>query len=603
MDFGNQLILVCAGLVFVSIFAGLISQRIGAPLLLVFLALGMLAGEDGPGGIDFDDFEAAYMIGATALAIVLFDGGLRTPLDRLRLAAWPALLLATFGVVITAAVTGAYAKLVLGLGWLEGLLIGSVVASTDAAAVFFLLHLKGTNLVRRVGATLEVESGLNDPMAVFLTVTLIELVQFGLPESGWPTLSAFGADFLLQIAGGAMMGLAGGLALLRLINAVQLASGLYPILALSGALCIFAGAQVIGASGFLAAYLAGLVLGNRRHRATQLIDRFQDGLAWLSQIVMFLMLGLLVTPSELLANLWPAVSVAAFLIVLGRPLAVLLCLSPFRFAWRERSFVAWVGLRGAVPIFLGTLPVLADLPNAALYFQVAFVVVLSSLVVQGWTLNAAARRLNLALPPAPEPARRLDLDLPPEMGREMAAFAVQESSAAAGRPADERLLGGDVDVIAVIRDGELRMPERVARLAAGDHIVLVAPADRLEAVDRMFGRPPKADRHGRDEAVLGEFAFDGSIAVGDLVASYDLPVPAAEHDLTLDAFMRRHLRGTPLEGDRLRLGTVELVVRRIDHGRVVQVGIELDPQPLRFLRLDLGRIWWRELRRRLRLGV
>jgi cell volume regulation protein A len=599
MELGNQLILLGAGLIFVSIFAGLISSRIGAPLLLVFLALGMLAGEDGLGGIHFDNFQAAYTIGATALAIVLFDGGLRTHRDTLRLASWPALVLATVGVIATAALTGVAAFFLIDLNWLQSLLVGSVVASTDAAAVFFLLNLRGTNLVKRVSATLEAESGLNDPMAVFLTVTCVELLALGVPEASWSAALDLGAVFVLQIAGGAAFGLVGGYALLRLVNVLQLATGLYPILALSGALVIFAGAQNVGASGFLAAYLAGIVLGNQRHRATQIIDRFQDGLAWLSQIVMFLMLGLLVTPSQLADSLLPALAIAAFLMLVARPLSVAACLLPFRFTWRERGFVAWVGLRGAVPIFLGTVPVLAGLPNAALYLEVAFVEVLTALIVQGWTLNWAARGLNLALPPPPDPSQRVDVDLPADVGRDMAAYTVQDGSAAAGRHLNDLPIGADIDVVSVIRDGAMRRPGTVGRLSPGDYVVVVVPAERLEELDKVFGRPPKRDRRGRDEAVLGEFAFGGEVKVGDLVAMYDLAVPTAEHDLSADTFLRRHLRGQPVTGDRLRLGPVELIVRKLDGERIKQVGIELDPQPVP-IRKDLLFIWVRHALRRLR---
>ena len=378
MDFGDALILICAGLILLSIFAGIVSSRIGAPLLLVFLALGMLAGEDGIGRIDFDDFQAAYTIGAVSLAIVLFDGGLRTGLSTLRTASWPALTLATAGVAITAAVTGAAAVFLYGMTWVEGLLVGSIVASTDAAAVFFLLHLHGTNLVNRVRATLEAESGLNDPMAIFLTITCVELLKSGHTEMSWAVAGDFALVFLVQIIGGAAIGFAGGYLLVALINRLKLASGLYPILTLAGALALFGGAQLLGASGFLAVYICGLVIANHRHRARQIIERFLDGLAWLSQIVMFVMLGLLVTPSTLLIGLLPAVAVALTLTLAARPLAVLLCVAPFGFHWREHAFLSWVGLRGAVPIFLGTIPVLAEVPFARLYFDIAFVVVLAS---------------------------------------------------------------------------------------------------------------------------------------------------------------------------------------------------------------------------------
>lgn len=593
MDVAHQLILVGAGLIFVSIFAGLVSARVGAPLLLVFLALGMLAGEDGPGGIDFDDFEIAYTIGATALAIILFDGGLRTTRETLRLASWPALTLATLGVAITTGLTGAFAMVVLDVGLVEGLLAGAIVASTDAAAVFFLLTMRGTNLVRRVSATLELESGLNDPMAIFLTLTCVEILRHGLPDASWSAVAEFAQAFGLQLAGGAVFGLLGGFALLSLVNTLRLASGLYPLLALAGALTVFASAQVVGASGFLAAYLAGVVLGTRRHRATQLIDRFQDGAAWLCQIVMFVMLGLLVTPSVLLNSLGPALAIAAFLIVIGRPLATIVCLLPFRFEWRERMFVSWVGLRGAVPIFLGTVPILADIPNARLYFDIAFVVVLTSLLIQGWTVTFSARRLNLALPPNPPPPHRIDIDLPDESGRDIVTYTVQAGSASTNRDLDQVPLGPDTSIVSVMRDGDMREPREIERLRPGDHVILVAPSENLTILDRQFVPPPKPDRFGRDQALLGEFAFAGDVALSSLATMYDIPIPEVSSNLTADEFMRRHLKGRPVVGDRLRLGTVEMIVRELSGDRIAQIGLELDPQPLSWLRADVLRIWAR----------
>jgi cell volume regulation protein A len=406
MDLGSHLILIGAGLVTLSIFAGIVSSRIGAPLLLVFLVLGMLAGEDGPGGIPFDDFRFAYLLGSTALAVILFDGGLRTSFASFTSVLWPALVLATVGVVVTAVVTGAAAAVVLGLDWVEALLVGSVVASTDAAAVFFLLHLKGARLKERVGSTLEIESGLNDPMAIFLTLACVTLITTGAEGTTLTTADTFARQFIVQITGGTIAGAVGGMVLVHLINRLPLASGLYAIFALSGALVIFGGTQEFGGSGFLAVYIAGLIVGNRRHRGTLLIARFHDGLSWLCQIAMFLMLGLLVTPSRLIPLLIPALAIALVLILVSRPTAVLLCLLPFGFQRRELMFVSWVGLRGAVPIFLATIPVIAGVEHADEIFAVAYVVVLVSLVVQGWTVTMAARRLGLDLPPPPPPPQR-----------------------------------------------------------------------------------------------------------------------------------------------------------------------------------------------------
>ncbi|MFD1378706.1 potassium/proton antiporter [Fodinicurvata halophila] len=354
MEFANQLIFMGGALLLVSILAGVLSSRIGAPLLLVFLGLGMFFGEDGPFGISFDNFDLAYLVGSLALAIILFDGGLRTPLKSIRVAWAPASLLATLGVLITAGLTGLFAWAVLDFGLVPSLLVGSIVGSTDAAAVFLLLHQRGMDLKRRVGTTLEVESGVNDPMAIFLTITLAELVSSGTTDITWD----IARSFLLQLGVGAAFGLLGGYALTWVVNKLELAPGLYPVFVIAGALVVFGGAQQLEGSGFLAVYLAGIVAGNKRLRANQLIRRFHDGIAWVCQIGMFLMLGFLVTPSNLLPDLLPAGLIALGLMFIARPVAVLLCLAPFNFSREERLFIAWVGLRGAVPIFLAIIPLL-----------------------------------------------------------------------------------------------------------------------------------------------------------------------------------------------------------------------------------------------------
>ena len=372
MELSNNLILIGSALILVSIFAGTLSSRFGAPLLLVFLVLGMLAGEDGPGGIKFNDYETTYLVGSIALAIILFDGGLRTRWKTFREVGASAVVLATLGVLVTAAITGVAARYLLTVDWLEGLLVGAIVASTDAAAVFLLLSARAMRLRERLGALLEAEAGLNDPMAVLLTVTCVSLIMSTDTALAVDTATVVAGRFALQIIGGVVIGLVGGYTLLTILNALTIASGLYPVLAASGALLLFAGAQELGASGFLAVYIAGLVVGNNRHKATLLINRFHDGLAWLCQIVMFLILGLLITPSSLIPIILPAIGIAAALMFLARPVAVALSLAVFRYPPREISFVSWVGLRGAVPIFLGTIPVLSGVYNAEIYFGIVY---------------------------------------------------------------------------------------------------------------------------------------------------------------------------------------------------------------------------------------
>jgi potassium/hydrogen antiporter len=591
MELAHHLILIGAGLVVLSIFAGLVSSRVGAPLLLVFLALGMLAGEDGPGGLRFGDFDRAYLAGSLALAIILFDGGLRTTRQHF-LRAWaPSLPLATIGVMLTAIVTGAAATLLLGLHWGQGMLVGSIVASTDAAAVFFILHLRGLRLRERVAATLEVESGLNDPMAIFLTMLGVHLLQSGMLTVSWDTAGEVSVLFLRQIVGGGLLGFVGGMLLLRLINRLDIAPGLYPILAMAGAMLIFAIAQTLETSGFLAIYLVGFILGSRRHRATQLISRFSDGISWLAQILMFLMLGLLVTPSALLPNLLPSVAVALVLIFVARPLAVWLCLMPFRFSGREVAFIAWVGLRGAVPIFLATIPVLAGVEDGFVFFSVAFVVVLISMIVQGWTVPALARVLGLELPPHPEAPVHAELDLPGTGERGMAAYTVQPFSMAARRRLDRMRLPDDIAIVAIIRDGKMQKVESIARLAPNDYVLVIAKADQMATLDRLFA--PSLQKSGRShrEEMLGEFVLDGTGNLGAVADLYEFPVPRALRHLTVGRFMRLALGGKARPGSRLHVGEVDLTVRAVEGGRIVKVGLDPDPPASNRRQLHGLRIW------------
>ncbi len=391
MNASHEIILVAGVLCLVATFAGLLSAGLGTPLLLVFIAVGMLAGEDGPGGIPFDDFKAAYLVGSLALAAILFEGGLNTKRDMVRQALWPSVALATVGVAISAGVVGGAVRLLFEVSWPEALLLGAVTAPTDAAAVAVLLRLSRVAVPSRVVAALEVESGLNDPMSVFLTVGLVTVLT-----------TADGLDarhaawlFVEEMGGGAAIGLSSGTALLWLFRRLNIERSVFPVLAVGGALAIFGAAQTLGASGFLAVYLAGAVVGNAEHPGTQPVTRFFGALGWLAQIALFLMLGLLVTPHELPPLIVPALIVSATLILLARPAGVLACLLPCRWTLRESAFVAWAGLRGAVPIFLTIIPLLQGVRSGRTLFNVVFVVVIASVAVQGWTAAWVARLLRL----------------------------------------------------------------------------------------------------------------------------------------------------------------------------------------------------------------
>ena len=577
-----QVIFVGALLVAVSILLGMVSSRVGAPLLLVFLGLGMLAGEDGPGGIPFSDFRATYLAGSMALAIILFDGGLRTPRSAFKLAMWPAISLATVGVVVTAGIAGAIACWALGLSWLPGLLIGATIASTDAAAVFLLLHARGTEISKRVSATLELESGMNDPMAIFLTIACIELMTQ--PEGGMGVTHVV-MIFLTQMLGGAAIGLGGGYFLLWLINRIEIAAGLYPILAAAIALTVFAGAQLLDASGFLAVYLTGLVLGNNRHRAQQVISRFHDGLAWLAQISMFLLLGLLVTPSALLQNWTAEIVIALALIFIARPIAAFIALAPFRFSWRQRMFMAWVGLRGAVPIFLASIPVIAAVPDAMMFFNVAFVVVITSLLIQGWTVTPAARFLGLELPPTPEPTDRQGIDLPLSADREAASWRVGHRSPVLDSPYGDLTLPRRTRIIAVIRNGTVMSRDMLERLEVDDYVIALTPPQYVITLDRMFSTP--LDTRRSLAADLGEFVFHGDVPIGRLCEMYAIPFEPLMLSETLDEFMRTRLGGSAVIGDRVGIGPVELVVRDVDKSKITRVGLEIEPAEERLPALRL----------------
>ena len=379
-------------LLLATVLAGTLSSRFGLPALIGFLALGMLAGVDGPGGIDFEDYRLAQGVGVACLIFILFSGGLDTDWRAVRRVAAPALVLATLGVAISAAAIAAAAVLLLGVGWLQGALLGAVVASTDAAAVFAILRATDLDLKGDVPALIELESGTNDPMAIFLVGAVLLLMT----SANAPVLG-LAPDFVVQMGLGAAIGLAAGWAIPEVLKrSAYRHGGLAFVVSIAGALIAYGLAEVLGGNGFLAAYVAGLVSGNRIYAAKKIVATFQDGLAWLAQVVMFLTLGLLVTPTNLADVVVPGLAITFILMLVARPLSVFLCLAPFRrFGWRAKLFVSWAGLRGAVPIVLATFPIVAGVPGAFTIFNIVFFVVLLSSLIQGPTINWVAGRLGI----------------------------------------------------------------------------------------------------------------------------------------------------------------------------------------------------------------
>lgn len=586
MEATSTIILIGSGLLVASILTSVAAMRFGAPLLLIFLAVGLIAGEDGL-GISFNDPQTAYLVGSAALAVILFESGFDTKLQSYRAAAGPALTLATLGVLITAGLAGAAAHYLLGLTWLEGLLLGAVISSTDAAAVFFLLRVGGITIRDRVRSSLEIESGANDPMAILLTVVLVEALRHG-GGDGWGMAELF----IRQMGLGLVLGLIGGVLLVAAINMAGLDNALNPVVSLAFALFIFAGTNIIEGSGFLAVYVAGLAAGNSSLKGAAWLRRFHAGLTWLSQIVMFVMLGLFATPSSFGEILLPALALAAFLILVARPAAVWLSLSPFRFKTNETAFLAWVGLRGAVSLLLALAPILGDLPHGAAMFNVAFVVVVVSLIVQGWTIRPMAHGLGLIVPQRTGPVQRVELELPDEVSHELVAYTVHPQSPVGqgqhlprwARPA------------LVLRAGKVVALHRAQPLQPQDHVYMFVARHRLALHDKLFAAAKPLDQDDRE--FFGDMALSPNIAAGQLAAMYGLEVSEAKAGLTLAEMFQQEFSGAAEPGDRIRLGEVELILReRDDKGRILSVGLALEPgqatKPKAPLFFDL----WKRLRR------
>ncbi|WP_460587984.1 potassium/proton antiporter [Haliea atlantica] len=558
-----------AALALLCVVASVFSNRVGAPLLLVFLLLGMLAGEEGLGGIRFDDIQQAYLFGSLALALIIFDGGLGARRDTFRVALGPALSLATLGVLVTAGVTGLAAWWILELSLLEAMLIGAIVGSTDAAAVFGLLRAAGLQLKERTGATLEIESGSNDPMAIFLTIALVELLASGADAPGWSVVG----EFLRQMGLGLAVGFAGGYLLTLLLRRLPLSGSLYPLLALAGGLSVFGLTNLWGGSGFLAIYLVGYLVGNASLPNARDIRRFHDGIAWLAQIGMFLMLGLLVTPSHLVPLALPALAIALVLILVARPLAVWLSLLPFHFPWREQLFISWCGLRGAVPIILALFPSLAGLELTRTYFELAFFMVLISLVVQGWTIAPMARWLGVEVPSSQVDPEHLALRLPDEQDKELMLYTAVEGSKAVGMPARRLPLAGGEQLVGLVRQGVLVSDWREEKLVPGDQILVLAAAETPPALARVFA-PATGDGQRQVSSFYGDFVIKPDARLIDLGTMYGFDVPGELREQTVGTFINRQFHHKPVVGDRVSLGKVEFVVRKLEADRIASVGLK-----------------------------
>jgi potassium/hydrogen antiporter len=470
------------GILLVSALVSSFSNRVGVPMLLLFLGVGIVAGSEGLGGVAFEDYGLAFRLGTLALVVILFDGGLSTPIPVVRRALWPAASLATLGVVLTAALL-AGVGLLLGLPLPLAVLIGAIVSSTDAAAVFAVLRSSGIRLRARVGAILEVESGLNDPMAVALTIMATELILAGEPP-GLATLGSVAAQLGLGLVGGIGCGLGGR----KLLQRVPLpASGLYPVVAFALALAAFGLTTLVGGSGFLAVYLCGVVLGGTQLPYEAGIRRVHDALAWLAQMLMFGLLGLLVFPSRLWPEALLGVTLALALAVLARPLAVLVSLLPFRLPWRERAFLSWVGLRGAVPIVLAAYPVLRGAPESERVFHLVFFIVLVNALVPGATVSWLARRFRLSRTGQPAPPVGIDLVTARPRDGSFVWYQILAPSAVAGSTVSQLPLPERCVMVFLMRKDEVVPVRGPTELQIGDHVCLFVHPDDRPLLDLLFG--------------------------------------------------------------------------------------------------------------------
>ncbi len=564
------LTLIGALMLVISIMLSPLSSRLGMPVLLIFLVVGMMMGEDGPGGLLFDDFELAFLIANLALGVILLDGGMRTRAETFRVGLRPALVLATFGVFLTASGAGLVAWWVFDLHWLTALLIGAIISSTDAAAVFSLLQGRGLHLNERVSATLEIESGSNDPMAIFLTLMLVAMIEAGGASEGWMALLMLVKQFGI----GSAVGVAGGFIVVEMANRIRLTPSLYPLLVVAAGIMVFSGTNALGGSGFLAIYLTGVVIGNRPVRMMPMILQVHDGLAWLAQLCLFLMLGLLVTPSELLPLAGGGLILAFALIFLIRPITILATLWPFGFNRRELGFISWVGLRGAVSIVLALFPIIADIPQAQLIFHVAFFIVLVSLVVQGTTMAPLARKLRLEVPTGEEPYRRLPLDVPAAGDHELMLFPLKGDVWETPKPLGQLRLPENTAIAGVFRKRICHQPTPDMEVSTGDVLAMFAtPAVLPELGKALSGR--HAPRYLAERAFFGDFVLNGDALLGDVEQVYGIEFDELPPELSLAECFARRTKGHPVVGDKVILGPVTLVARATEADRVTKVGLKM----------------------------
>ncbi|WP_201531584.1 MULTISPECIES: potassium/proton antiporter [unclassified Psychrobacter] len=588
MDTLNILYLVGALLIFASIMASTLSARLGVPLLLLFLMVGMLAGEEGILGIEFSQYAIANFVGQAALACILLDGGLRTSFKSFRVGLKPAVTLATWGVLATVMILGVFVTWLLDVDWRFGLLMAAIVGSTDAAAVFSLLRNGGVKLNDRVQATLELESGANDPLAILLVTGLIAL---NVDPAGQTVLGFLGL-LLQQLSFGLGMGLLFGYLLARLLPKIHLAEGMYAILIMSAGLAVFAATNLIGGSGFLAIYLTGVLIGNHKVRSTEHVMRVMDSFAWLSQAVLFVVLGLLVTPSNVIDVWYYSVAIAAFMILVARPIAVYTSVKPFKFKDREIGFISWVGLRGAVPITLAILPVMAGIDGAFMLFDIAFGVVVLSLILQGTTIPIMANLFKVRIPNNKDPEEEHEVWVSDKASITLYEFEVKSGAFAIDRHPmgiSNRVSPDEISVFALVRRQYIVMVEEMTKLKCGDRVWYAMRGNHASQIAKIFN-DTTLDRKAIDD-FYGDWLLSPSVKLGDLPFFTDIMASESLVDKlkakpentskimweqTVAEYVIDNLDMKPVSGDTVAISDEwSLVIKEVDDkGKLRTIGLK-----------------------------
>ena len=588
MDTLNILYLVGALLIFASIMASTLSARLGVPLLLLFLMVGMLAGEEGILGIEFSQYAIANFVGQAALACILLDGGLRTSFKSFRVGLKPAVTLATWGVLATVMILGIFVTWLLDVDWRFGLLMAAIVGSTDAAAVFSLLRNGGVKLNDRVQATLELESGANDPLAILLVTGLIAL---NVDPAGQTVLGFLGL-LLQQLSFGLGMGLLFGYLLARLLPKIHLAEGMYAILIMSAGLAVFAATNLIGGSGFLAIYLTGVLIGNHKVRSTEHVMRVMDSFAWLSQAVLFVVLGLLVTPSNVIDVWYYSVAIAAFMILVARPIAVYTSVKPFKFKDREIGFISWVGLRGAVPITLAILPVMAGIDGAFMLFDIAFGVVVLSLILQGTTIPIMANLFKVRIPNNKDPEEEHEVWVSDKASITLYEFEVKSGAFAIDRHPmgiSNRVSPDEISVFALVRRQYIVMVEETTKLKCGDRVWYAMRGNHASQIAKIFN-DTTLDRKAIDD-FYGDWLLSPSVKLGDLPFFTDIMASESLVDKlkakpentskimweqTVAEYVIDNLDMKPVSGDMVAISDEwSLVIKEVDDkGKLRTIGLK-----------------------------